>query len=113
MDKGTDATDLLDGKTLKIKLGMIGVVNRSEEDIKNHKSIADALKCEKEFIDKTYPRHKDRMGSPYLAEQLNALLKSHISKTLPDLVVLTTSFPVLDTVKNDKQPYFIQFTSIV
>jgi dynamin 1-like protein len=88
MDKGTDATDLLDGKTLKIKLGMIGVVNRSEEDIKNHKSIADALKYEKQFIDRMYPRHKDRMGSPYLAERLNSLLKSHIAKAFPGLLVL-------------------------
>jgi replication fork clamp-binding protein CrfC len=99
MDKGTDATDLLDGKTLKIKLGMIGVVNRSEKDIKDQKSITDALEYEKEFIDKTYPRYKDRMGSPYLAERLNFLLKGHIAKTLPDLVVLNTYVSFLHTFK--------------
>jgi dynamin 1-like protein len=88
MDKGTDATDLLDGKTLKIKLGMIGVVNRSEKDIKDQKSITEALEYEKQFIDRKYPRHKDRMGSPYLAERLNSLLKSHIAKAFPGLLVL-------------------------
>jgi dynamin 1-like protein len=115
MDKGTDATDLLDGKTVKIKLGMIGVVNRSEEDIKNHKSIADALKYEKEFIDKTYPRHKDRMGSPYLAERLNSLLKSHIAKTLPDLVVLTIKmFPFVIEFNSltDTRPYSMLFFTL-
>jgi dynamin 1-like protein len=112
MDKGTDATDLLDGKTLKIKLGMIGVVNRSEEDIKNQKSIADALEYEKEFIDKTYPRYKDRMGSTYLAERLNSLLKSHIAKTLPKLVVLTIKmFPFVIELNSlfDKRPYSMFF----
>ena len=34
MDMGTDALDIFEGKSLKLSLGYIGVVNRSQEDIK-------------------------------------------------------------------------------
>uniref|UniRef100_A0A5S6R116 Probable deoxycytidylate deaminase n=1 Tax=Trichuris muris TaxID=70415 RepID=A0A5S6R116_TRIMR len=37
MDYGTDATDLLLGKLIPIKLGIIGVVNRSNQDTVNRK----------------------------------------------------------------------------
>ena len=39
MDKGTDALDILNNKTLPLKKGYIGVVNRSQDDINNKKSI--------------------------------------------------------------------------
>jgi len=42
MDRGTDALNILEGKTIKLKLGMIGVVNRSQQDILDNKSIEDA-----------------------------------------------------------------------
>lgn len=37
MDRGTNATDMLTGKVVDVKLGMLGVVNRSQEDIQNKK----------------------------------------------------------------------------
>ena len=37
MDHGTDAYDVLCGRVIPVKLGIIGVINRSQLDIKNKK----------------------------------------------------------------------------
>ena len=37
MDHGTDAMDVLCGRVIPVKLGIIGVVNRSQADIKSGK----------------------------------------------------------------------------
>ncbi|CAG0911929.1 unnamed protein product, partial [Cyprideis torosa] len=37
MDAGTDAIDILCGRVIPVKLGIIGVVNRSQQDIMNKK----------------------------------------------------------------------------
>jgi hypothetical protein len=37
MDHGTDAVDVLLGRVIPVKLGIIGVVNRSQHDINNKK----------------------------------------------------------------------------
>jgi dynamin 1-like protein len=87
MDKGTNATNVLKGTTIKIKLGMIGVVNRSQQDLNDNKSVEEALKYERDFIADNYPELKDRIGSAYLAERLHYLLMGHIDKCLPDLEV--------------------------
>ena len=34
MDAGTDAIDILCGRVIPVKLGIIGVINRSQQDIK-------------------------------------------------------------------------------
>ena len=85
MDHGTDATDLLMGKIIPVKLGIIGVVNRSQQDITKNKSIEDALHDEQLFLRKFYPSLAGRNGTPYLARTLNKLLMQHIRDTLPVL----------------------------
>lgn len=37
MDAGTDAMEVLCGRVIPVKLGIIGVVNRSQADINNKK----------------------------------------------------------------------------
>jgi dynamin 1-like protein len=37
MDHGTDAYDVLCGRVIPVKLGIVGVINRSQLDIKNKK----------------------------------------------------------------------------
>ena len=44
MDHGTNALDILSGRVYPLKLGFIGVVNRSQQDIQGNKSLAEALK---------------------------------------------------------------------
>ena len=42
MDSGTDAVNVLEGKVYPLRLGYVGVINRSQQDIKNGKSIQQA-----------------------------------------------------------------------
>lgn len=86
--KGTDAIDILCGRVIPVKLGIIGVVNRSQQDINNKKTIQDALKDEATFLQRKYPTLAHRNGTPYLAKTLNRLLMQHIRDCLPDLKVL-------------------------
>ncbi|XP_017774299.1 PREDICTED: dynamin-1-like protein isoform X2 [Nicrophorus vespilloides] len=85
MDAGTDAIDILCGRVIPVKLGIIGVVNRSQQDIMNNKSIKDTLKDEATFLQSKYPTLANRNGTPYLAKTLNRLLMHHIRDCLPDL----------------------------
>ncbi|CAI8032109.1 Dynamin-1-like protein [Geodia barretti] len=85
MDEGTDAVDLLTGKIIPVKLGIIGVVNRSQQDIIDCKSIEEALRDEEVFLRQHYPVLAGRNGSKYLAQTLNRLLMQHIRDTLPVL----------------------------
>ncbi|KAI0718629.1 P-loop containing nucleoside triphosphate hydrolase protein [Cerioporus squamosus] len=50
MDAGTNALDILTGRVYPLKLGFIGVVNRSQADINNDKPLSDALDAEQEFF---------------------------------------------------------------
>ncbi|XP_019867474.2 dynamin-1-like protein isoform X2 [Aethina tumida] len=85
MDAGTDAIDILCGRVIPVKLGIIGVVNRSQADILNNKTIKDSLKDEATFLQSKYPTLAARNGTPYLAKTLNRLLMHHIRDCLPDL----------------------------
>ncbi|KAF4525209.1 hypothetical protein B566_EDAN008316 [Ephemera danica] len=85
MDAGTDATEILCGYIVPVKLGIIGVVNRSQQDIIDNKSIEDTLKKEAAFLQKKYPALANRNGTPYLSKTLNRLLVYHIRECLPQL----------------------------
>ncbi|OAF70618.1 hypothetical protein A3Q56_01663 [Intoshia linei] len=85
MDQGTDALDVLTGKIIPVKLGIIGVVNRSQSDINCSKSVEDGLKKEEMFLKKKYPRLGGLCGSVYLSKYLNKILMKHIKTHLPDL----------------------------
>ena len=41
---GTDAIDILCGRVIPVKLGIIGVVNRSQQDIMDSKVLKDYIK---------------------------------------------------------------------
>ncbi|XP_070497141.1 dynamin-1-like protein isoform X3 [Chironomus tepperi] len=85
MDAGTDAIDMLCGRVIPVKLGIIGVVNRSQQDIIDNKKIDEQLKDEAAFLQRKYPTLATRNGTPYLAKTLNRLLMHHIRDCLPDL----------------------------
>ncbi|XP_075014446.1 dynamin-1-like protein isoform X4 [Calonectris borealis] len=71
MDAGTDAMDVLMGRVIPVKLGIIGVVNRSQLDINNKKSVTDSIRDEYGFLQKKYPSLANRNGTKYLARTLN------------------------------------------
>ena len=50
MDDGTDAREIFEGKSIPLKKGYLGVVNRSQADIKSKKTIQEAADKEKEWF---------------------------------------------------------------
>ena len=86
-DKGTNSMDVLMGRTYPLRLGYIGVVNRSQQDINNGVDVKQSLANEKRFF-ATHPVYStiaDRMGTEYMVKRLNVLLLQHIQKSLPAL----------------------------
>ncbi|GKT99270.1 dynamin gtpase [Fusarium langsethiae] len=87
MDHGTNALDILSGRVYPLKLGFIGVVNRSQQDIQGNKPMEDALQAETDFF-KHHPAYRNistRCGTHYLAKTLNTTLMGHIRERLPDI----------------------------
>ncbi|KAI1004443.1 Dynamin-related protein [Podosphaera aphanis] len=87
MDHGTNALDILSGRVYPLKLGFIGVVNRSQQDIHGNKSLQEALKAETEFF-KHHPAYRNmanKCGTRFLARSLNTTLMTHIRERLPDI----------------------------
>lgn len=87
MDAGTHALDVLTGRVYPLKLGFIGVVNRSQQDINVDKSMADALDSETDFF-KSHTQYRNiahRNGTKFLAKTLNQVLMNHIRDKLPDM----------------------------
>jgi hypothetical protein len=73
MDAGTNANDVLTGRTYPLKLGFIGVVNRSQQDINTEKPMNEALESEKEFF-VNHPAYRNiahKQGTKYLTKMLN------------------------------------------
>lgn len=87
MDHGTNALDILSGRVYPLKLGFIGVVNRSQQDIQTQKPMSEALKSEADFF-KHHPAYRNiaiRCGTQFLAKTLNTTLMAHIRDRLPDI----------------------------
>jgi dynamin 1-like protein len=87
MDNGTDALEILQGKVYPLKLGFVAVVNRSQQDIIEKRTISDALKNEAAFFQR-HPAYRvlaHRLGTPFLSRSLNQILMNHIKDCLPDI----------------------------
>lgn len=82
-----DLTDELTGKIVPVKLGIIGVVNHTEEDIKKGIPFELIRANENKFFQLNYPLLAPWNGSTYLAHTLSAILKKHIEIYLPDVEV--------------------------
>jgi len=86
MDHGTNALEILAGRVYSLKLGFIGVVNRSQQDISVNKSLKDALKSEETFFrhSPAYRNIAHRCGTQYLAKSLNTVCLPLFSRLLVD-----------------------------
>ncbi|KAI8324734.1 hypothetical protein GQ54DRAFT_295906 [Martensiomyces pterosporus] len=87
MDRGTNSLDILTGRVYPLRLGFVGVVNRSQEDTQANKPIAESLAFETEFF-RTHPVYRtiqQHCGTANLAKQLNQLLMHHIRDRLPNI----------------------------
>ncbi|KAE9544744.1 hypothetical protein AGLY_000286 [Aphis glycines] len=89
IDEGTlqDTKDLLCGRRIPVKLGIIGVVNRSQKDIVENKSMDATLKSETEFLKIYYPDIYTKHGNKALAHTLQMVLITHIKKVYPKLKI--------------------------
>eukprot|EP01117_Protostelium_nocturnum_P014930 TRINITY_DN5737_c0_g2_i1.p1 TRINITY_DN5737_c0_g2~~TRINITY_DN5737_c0_g2_i1.p1 ORF type:complete len:714 (-),score=237.94 TRINITY_DN5737_c0_g2_i1:584-2725(-) len=87
MDKGTDALDMLMGRIVPLRLGYIGVVNRSQADINANKTIKSALEAEQDFFSAhpVYRNVASRCGTQFLAGSLSKILMNHIRDCIPDM----------------------------
>lgn len=87
MDQGTNAVDILKGNVYPLKLGFVGVVNRSQQDIAEAKPLEDSLQAEQQFFlnHAAYRAMASRCGTRYLALTLNKILMNHIRERLPDI----------------------------
>ncbi|WOK96623.1 dynamin-related protein 3A-like isoform X1 [Canna indica] len=87
MDRGTDARNFLLGNVIPLRLGYVGVVNRSQQDINFNRSIKDALASEEIFFRSNPAYHglSHCCGVPQLAKKLNQILVQHIMAVLPGL----------------------------
>lgn len=87
MDADTDARDILENKLIPLRLGYIGVVNRSQLSIDKKKDISKALEDERKFFmqHEYYRNFANRMGIPYLQKLLNQTLTKHIREKLLNL----------------------------
>ncbi|XP_024994124.1 dynamin-related protein 5A-like isoform X3 [Cynara cardunculus var. scolymus] len=87
MDKGTDAVDILEGKSYRLKFPWVGVVNRSQQDINKRVDMTSARRREREYFfnSREYKHLASRMGSEYLAKMLSKHLEGVIKSRIPGI----------------------------
>ncbi|CAL8126858.1 unnamed protein product [Orchesella dallaii] len=88
VDKAEDfaiVADILNGNVIPMKLGIIGVVNRSQEDILSNKPISEVLRSEKEFLKEKLGTLADKHGITNLGKKLNRILLQRILANISGL----------------------------
>jgi vacuolar protein sorting-associated protein 1 len=88
MDRGTNAKRVILGEEVQLKLGFVGVKNRSQEDINNDMRVENALREEREYFSKhdiysTMP--PGLLGTEALTNKLTKVLFTHIKSILPEI----------------------------
>lgn len=85
MDAGTHAADILMNRaSFRLKLGFVGVVNRSQHDINVNKPISEAMRQEADYF-KNHAQYRliaTRCGTPFLAKELNKVPPPPLSSSL-------------------------------
>ncbi|KAF6173042.1 hypothetical protein GIB67_006418 [Kingdonia uniflora] len=87
MDKGTDAVEILEGKSFRLQFPWIGVVNRSQADINKSVDMIAARRREREYFANT-PEYKHlarKMGSEHLGRVLSKHLETVIKSRIPGI----------------------------
>ena len=89
MDEGTDAKKALLNEEIPLKLGYVGVKNRSKQDLLNKLSMSEATKKEREFF-KSHPAYKSLpagyLGVDVLINKLTKIYFRIIRENLPRIV---------------------------
>ncbi|KAB2595851.1 dynamin-related protein 1B [Pyrus ussuriensis x Pyrus communis] len=92
MDQGTNAVDILEGRSYKLQFPWIGVVNRSQADINKSVDMIAARRREREYFSSSpeYRHLANRMGSEHLGRVLSKHLEVVIKSRIPGLQSLVS-----------------------
>ncbi|RWR80991.1 Dynamin central domain-containing protein [Cinnamomum micranthum f. kanehirae] len=87
MDKGTNALDVLEGRSYRLQRPWVGIVNRSQADINKNVDMIAARRREHEYFTTSpdYAHLASKMGSEYLAKLLSKHLESVIRARIPSI----------------------------
>lgn len=90
MDKGTNALDVLEGRSYHLQQEWVGVVNRSQADINRNVDMIAARRREREYFATSpdYGHLANRMGSEYLGKRLSKHLEAVIKARIPSILSL-------------------------
>ncbi|CAL5432422.1 unnamed protein product [Camellia sinensis] len=90
MDRGTNALDVLEGRSYRLQHPWVGIVNRSQADINRNVDMLAARRREHEFLATSpdYGHLASRMGSEYLAKLLSKQLELVIKVRIPSIMSL-------------------------
>ena len=89
MDEGTDARKALLNEEIPLKLGYVGVKNRSKQDLINKLSMAETSKKERDFF-KSHPVYRNlpagHLGTDVLINKLTKIYFRIIRENLPKII---------------------------
>ena len=89
MDEGTNARKALMNEEIPLKLGYVGVKNRSKQDLVNKLPMSEMVKKEKEFF-RTHPVYKNMpqgyLGTDVLIQKLTKIYFKIIRENLPRII---------------------------
>ncbi|KAE9622103.1 hypothetical protein Lal_00033108 [Lupinus albus] len=90
MDKGTNALDVIEGRSYRLQHPWVGIVNRSQADINKNVDMIVARQKEREYFATSpdYGHLANKMGSEYLAKLLSQHLESVIRARIPSITSL-------------------------
>ncbi|KAK5770153.1 Dynamin-related protein 1E [Gossypium arboreum] len=90
MDKGTNALDVLEGRSYRLQHPWVGIVNRSQADINKNVDMIVARRKEREYFATSpdYGHLASKMGSEYLAKLLSQHLENVIRSRIPSITSL-------------------------
>ncbi|XP_010274620.1 PREDICTED: dynamin-related protein 1E-like [Nelumbo nucifera] len=90
MDKGTNALDVLEGRSYRLQHPWVGIVNRSQADINKNVDMIVARRKEREYFASSpdYSHLASKMGSEYLAKLLSRHLEAAIRARIPSITSL-------------------------
>ncbi|KAF7844969.1 dynamin-related protein 1E [Senna tora] len=90
MDKGTNALEVLEGRSYRLQHPWVGIVNRSQADINKNVDMIVARRKEREYFATSpdYGHLANKMGSEYLAKLLSQHLESVIRARIPSITSL-------------------------
>ncbi|WCJ33623.1 dynamin-like protein [Euphorbia peplus] len=90
MDKGTNALDVIEGRSYRLQHPWVGIVNRSQADINKNVDMIAARRKEREYFETSpeYGHLASRMGAEYLAKLLSRHLETVIRQRIPSIISL-------------------------